>query len=536
MKKTISIGIVLTLVLTVVSGMIAFPGLAHTESNPFVRTLWAGQNIDVGTVSVWNNGTHINVTYKTINNWNLTETHLYVGTANPNSLSHSPGQFPYSHYIDPACDEDSYSIPLSMIDGYHLKLNKKGNPTGVWEANGTLGVDVGDQIYIAAHAVVENVTTTYDTCMIDFEEFSEYDDVSSVTTGCGEVKFFMVDYLPLMGLSIGEIATITVKDDLPVIAEESTMGSNYYGLVAFTSQSNGMKDDLVLDDSGTGAGGKMLTDALDYSQTPLLYHAYTKYQAILVNVSDVLNVDTLNFVGIDLDHNELWHFQYFDENDVLIADVTIGPGTGAGDGKAYQTDFTDSRIAKVAIWGEQNLAIPDRLGFAIDNIEVDTKTVNIQEETAWGDGDEFSTNWAMFFTYEIQEGQHDWVLLETISIPALGTKMTSSTSLNNGETYKFVASGTCNWRVPPSSGGYLGDAEYWLRHDAYGEGWTHMGIWSLAMWNGVPVEIEWGLYNDAHIYEIMYTPSANGPVTFFFNDDVYSDNSGFLTVNIYEWV
>jgi len=344
--------------------------------------LFAGQHIDVGIIKVWNDSDNLYVKYIVDDPWCLTETHLHVADSaeaipqkNGNPI---PGKFKYKRDHDPCVTDYTYTIEMSLIPG--------------------------DEIYIAAHAVVKKEIITFDTCMIDFEEFSEYDGISSVATDCGEVLFRMVDYKPLMGLSVGDAATLTIKPDLPVIAEENTMGTNYYGLVAFTSNSGGMKDDFVLDDSGTGAGGKMLTDALDYSKTPLLYHAYTKYQAILVDVSDVLNVDTLNFVGIDLDHNELWHFQYFDENDVLIADVTVGPGTGAGDGKAYQTNFTDPRISKVAIWGEQNLAIPDRLGFAIDNFEVRTKTVIVQKETAWGAVSEGSVpfpgaNWATYFTY-----------------------------------------------------------------------------------------------------------------------------------------
>jgi len=359
----------------------------HTADVPQVTDLLADQTEKVGEVKVWNDEINLYVKYIiTDPEWCLTETHLHVATSlgdipqkngNP-----PPGKFDYKEEHDCIADY-TYTIPLTWVPETEL--------------------------FIATHAVVKKEIITFDTCMIDFEEFSEYDDVSSVSTDCGEVTFWMVDYIPLIGLSIDDIATLIVKEDLPVIAEESTMGSNYYGLVAFTA--GGLNDDLVLDDSGTGAGGKMLTDALDYSRTPLLYHAYTKYQAILVNVSNVLNVDTLNFVGIDLDHNELWHFQYFDENDVLIADVTVGPGTGLGDGKAYQTNFTDPRISKVAIWGEQNQQIPDRLGFAIDNIEVTTKTVTVQEETAWGAGFDFpGKNWATYFTYKVQLPQDGMVL------------------------------------------------------------------------------------------------------------------------------
>ncbi|MEN3017260.1 MAG: hypothetical protein ABC585_07755 [Candidatus Methanosuratincola petrocarbonis] len=155
-----------------------------------------------------------------------------------------------------------------------------------------------------------------------------------------------------------------------------------------------------------------------------------------------------------------------------------------------------------------------------------------REETAWGAGTTFpGKNWATYFKYTVQ----GWNSLETIEVPATGTKMTSTNTLQAGHQYKFVASGTCNWRVPGSTAGYLGDAEYWFRHDSYGEGWTKMGIWSLAMWDGTAVDIDWGDYNEDHVYTYYFTPSSTGTVTFFFNDDVYRDNSGILTVTIYEW-
>lgn len=115
-----------------------------------------------------------------------------------------------------------------------------------------------------------------------------------------------------------------------------------------------------------------------------------------------------------------------------------------------------------------------------------------------------------------------------------GAKM-SSNSLTNGLPYILEASGTCNWRVPGSAGGYLADAEYWLRHDQYGiDGWNKMNPGSIAFWDGaVPANIDWGEYNDTHEYSVVHTPSADGQTQFYLYDDVYSDNSGSLNLNIY---
>lgn len=57
---------------------------------------------------------------------------------------------------------------------------------------------------------------------------------------------------------------------------------------------------------------------------------------------------------------------------------------------------------------------------------------------------------------------------------------------------------------------------------------------SIAIWNGTnPVNIDWGIYNEEHIYTFEYTPTVTAPITFYFYDDVYSDNSGSLTLKIY---
>jgi len=124
---------------------------------------------------------------------------------------------------------------------------------------------------------------------------------------------------------------------------------------------------------------------------------------------------------------------------------------------------------------------------------------------------------------------------QTLTIDCKTGAKISSNSLTNSIPYILEASGTCNWRTPGSSAGYLADADYWLRHDAYGNGWTKMNPGSIAFWNGTSaVNIDWGNFSSTNIYPIVYTPSADGQVTFYFYDDVYSDNSGSLNVNIYK--
>jgi len=102
---------------------------------PYETNLIAGQNINVGTVTIEPGDGELLVTYEiTEPGWCMTESHLHVATAwedipqkNGNPV---PGQFDYASYYDPCVTSDTYVIPA-----------EEG-----WCAE--------DYLYIAAHAVV----------------------------------------------------------------------------------------------------------------------------------------------------------------------------------------------------------------------------------------------------------------------------------------------------------------------------------------------------------------------------------------------
>lgn len=95
--------------------------------NPTVVTLLAGQNIDVGTVTVANDGVNLYIEYETKNSWCMTETHLHVAedwpeipqTKKGNPI---PGQFDYNMDHDPAVIEYTYTIPLVLYSGTPLYI------------------------------------------------------------------------------------------------------------------------------------------------------------------------------------------------------------------------------------------------------------------------------------------------------------------------------------------------------------------------------------------------------------------------------
>ena len=120
------------------------------ECGPYTTPLIAGQNIEVGTVTVENDGEKICVTYALNDDalaegWLIYETHLAIATeydgipqtsGNRWGTNPIPGQFPYGDDELEGVEEWSICIDLDEIDED-------------WEW--------GDCLFIAAHAVVERV-------------------------------------------------------------------------------------------------------------------------------------------------------------------------------------------------------------------------------------------------------------------------------------------------------------------------------------------------------------------------------------------
>ena len=223
-------------------------------------------------------------------------------------------------------------------------------------------------------------TTVFaDTVTIDFETYSEYDSVSTIATPYGNVEFYQTDTNPLVGLTVGNTTPLSPSNNSPVIAEEDNRLPDFMNLVAYTVNdirfggTDVYRDDYVRDPQNTGAGGKMLTDAVDTSRSKLMWHAYSMFDAIVIDVSGVGGVEGFDLVALDLDHNEKWHFQVFDNNNMLVDDLMLsesilGLAPYQGDGAAFPVHF-DGEVSKIAIWGENNLGERERIGYAIDNVQ-----------------------------------------------------------------------------------------------------------------------------------------------------------------------
>ncbi len=152
MKKIMASLISITLILSVLAvPALARPGRGRPDvSEPdvedmatlgpgdnFEADLVAGQHIDVGNLLVEYDGENLHVTYMTKDNWYLIETHLqvstdYEGIPTNRGGNPIPGHFEFSDYFERE-DENQVAKYLYVIP------------------------DSPENLYIAAHAVVENV-------------------------------------------------------------------------------------------------------------------------------------------------------------------------------------------------------------------------------------------------------------------------------------------------------------------------------------------------------------------------------------------
>lgn len=82
-------------------------------------TIYAGQNINIGSLTITNDETNLYITFNIIDGWGLNETHVYVGHYSdvPRNSQNIPipGQFPYKHENLGGVTTDSYTIPLEGL-------------------------------------------------------------------------------------------------------------------------------------------------------------------------------------------------------------------------------------------------------------------------------------------------------------------------------------------------------------------------------------------------------------------------------------
>ena len=457
-----------------------------TLTSPDVFTLYAGQDIDVGTVSVWNDSINLYVEYITTGGWKMCETHLYVGKTNPQILTSAPGQFPYSEEHNPAVSTFTYTIPMNTIDSYGL--SKKGKK---WVADNDLGIDTGDIIYIAAHA-----------------EASDGNILNNPGAETGDMSGWIFTD-PVRAIDLRNEST---GDVFP------RSGDYFFDMTASPAGYAEMSQELSV------AG---------YDGVSFIANCWIQTE---------LYPDQGNANIIDNDYGELV-LTFKDVSNITVGTFTTGPignpVLAAGTTGYAQFSLTGNipSGAVTVIYTLKGFLV----GGSYVNVFYDDLSFEIwQEETAWAEGERFSEqgNWATYITYDLA------VLIDEVTVSSDGTVSTSSFSLPVDAKYRLEVSGTYTYWSAQLPDAGIADAKYslrpqgsfnpgpgpqWISGDDLPSPWTH---YLELLVDGTPQA--WGDFNIAHTYSMDYT-GTGVPVSLNFNilDNAYGDNSGYLTVEIY---
>jgi len=362
-----------------------------TEGAPLVTTLFADQDIDVGTVSVWNNDENLYVTYNTIGGWEIVETHLHVAL-DKEEIPHTkkgnpiPGQFDYSMCHVPWVTEYTYSVSL-----------------GDWESC--------DKLYIAAHAKVVHITqgcinlvsdestmviagndslATYPINSVEawepgpgypndgpddssWEASSLWDSNTSYNFLTSGAEWIWESYRVLHPV-IGDVVTF----EKPFVIPGLYTLSPTTGTIAITCDNGYIASILNSNSTETEVARGQVAD--DFWMTNLTES--------FVNSQGWQSVETESLDG-----------------------ASIGCGTNTLKIVAANENYTDNGAGTIS----------NNPGGLIYEAEVCYEVVD-QEETAWGDGERFveKGNWATYFNYTVDESYMvgtwsvDWVFLGTI--------------------------------------------------------------------------------------------------------------------------
>ncbi len=473
------------------------------------KTLYAGQSIPVGEIHVWNDSDTLYVKYWLNNSgWEMTSSHLYVGSFEklPKNRSGNPvvGHFPYRKTHAPSVDEYTYKIAKSDINM--------------------------QDFVIAAHAVVQQKSEVVITPTISWSRSSE-DNVLSTPGYGGQWLYDDV---------IGDFT------DMTAIVWDN---GQYNSLRPIIPDLNYASWEYAYNDGGAYDG---------YSDLRLFRANF--------NIPANINIASASLGVVDYeDRIPINDNVYVYVNEELLFwggtranDIGMHSGLAGIQAIGYPSDaqletggwyipgtfpnITDLQAGAnvIEVFTEEN----EQWGGMGELMLTVYGTSDGKTETAWGDGTRIVArgNWGTYFNYSWQLTQE---LVDTILVPSNGNSVESNIVLEDGVTYVLKASGT--YRFAPWGDEGIADAKYSLRtpeyipdgfgYDKSSSQWVDGAHLSqahyLQIWiNNTPANWS-GSYNDAHIYSKIVTGDGT-KLSFYIMDDYYGDNSGFLTVKIYQ--
>lgn len=517
---------------------------AHSENDPFSTDLLAGQTEDVGDVLVWNDEDTLYIKYLiTEDNRILTEIHAHVGETLADfplagkQMNPVPGAFDYIETFEVSEEVTEWIVEVDL---------------GNW-AEGT-------ELMVAAHAVVMDITCYKTAVLYGIERYTGDVYGIDVLAGTSWLEFTIPTPPRANGASPNGLAY------------NPSNGYFYYTdyQLGTTPDSLYFWDGTLQTVAGQVTGTVACADIYDGKY----YYISSGTDDLFEVVFDTNGIISTNTKLADISDNvHRWTF----DGDIAVKDgVVYGWGRCGVSGHGFEY-FTYDLSGGTFSFIKPSYQASLQLAFGSDGIlyghrsgtgglfyevNLETAAVTLIEptpdpanqytdcssgeicmpttQTAWGDGTRFTTkgNWATYFTYTVQ----GWQLLETMTVPATtATPTTSTKELENGVEYKIQVEGTYYFRNYGNTQGYLADAEWVERYDAYGTGWTKGDSSPYsAPYNGLDlcmdttINTDWGEFNEDHIYSILYTGTGN-PLNLFIKDSAYGDNSGSLTVKIYYW-
>lgn len=551
---------------------IAIPTFAVDEETATHRILYAGQDMAVGFVDVSNDLSNLYVVYQLNTDaiaagLRIIETHLAVEKTEPElpqNKSGNPqvGHFEFSENHDPGVENYTVTIPL-----------------GNWA--------IGQQLVIAAHAVVQKVTRFSDPPVLLATENNHpvagdttmAANIYKITT-TGVTTLIDNDLTPVRGASTDNFNgnAYDAANNRFYFSDYGKFGGPYY-MGPSPLYFNDMAGNTTFAGTliGGASGGTFFEGAYYYiaERTSTLrrvtFNPDGTVLADSILVADIfpLNGNTLAFGDIDI-------------RDEAGVDVIYGSATelpsglvvffsmnldGLGytiikSGALYGAGGTQISFGSDGVLYGVNARTPFSL-FSINTTDGSTSPIAtlpvaladlasgpaipddiIETETAWANGTPFVTsgNWAMYFNYTVQGP----VLIQTLTVPSSNSTGIASNILTSGEHYRIEVSGTwrfVNWATIAIPELGLADAGYsyripnvyalntvnaWVNGDDLTSGYA--GYLELQIDNQ---NINWGTFNPDHVYTIDVT-GAGAPLNFRILDNVYGDNVGSLTVKIYQ--
>lgn len=404
MKKARWLVVVMTAAMMV--SLLSSVSFAATAEDPDEYTLYAGQDIDVGCVEVWNDADNLHVNYViTEDGWCITETHVHVGaTLEDFPLSvpkhnPAPGQFDYQEVHDPGVTEYEYVIPLdglsdNIIVAAHAVVTDapKGDSTGIIYATrtgtykGLYEIDVVNETV----TLLKGFTGGAD----DVNNRTGYSNALAYDPAANKLYFtappsVVTDTSPLWSY---DIDTDTLEKlcilEGSVVGAEFYQGAYYYiaertnNLMKIDNLSPGCVAEKVYFDNSLdsfGNPGDFTFGDFAITDTGMLYGSTRvnpqMFFSLNINTGDYQVISTSDALDLQL---------AFGSNGILY-------GTRHGTGAFYEVDEDTGETTKLS------LQAPYFADLAAGTLFIP------QTETAWGDGERFTPkgNWATYMTYSI---------------------------------------------------------------------------------------------------------------------------------------